>query len=237
MKKYTSSDARLKILRRTSKEISNYRLRKRVVTVLLSTLVSLMAVMYAVAALYEETGSFTVSIDKYEMTKYGLTLSESREMTYKSSHLNAKISENMTNISEEVIPENIDMIDGEHNGRDYIAYTFYVQNAGEVGVSYDYQVRLSNVTNNLDEAIRLKLYVDGVPTLYAKTQSDGEGAEPGTVEFHSNDVMAMGRVDGFDPLECTKFTVVVWIEGSDPDCIDWLIGGSMRMEMQINITH
>lgn len=237
MKKYTSSDTRLKILRRTAKEIANYRVRKKIAMALLAVLLAITGVMYTVAALYEETGSFSVKIDKYEMTKYGLTLSESKKMTHKSSHLNAKISEHMTNISEEAIPENIDMIDGEHNGRDYIAYTFYVQNAGEIPVSYEYQVLISNVTNNLDEAIRLRLYVDGEPTLYAKTRSDGQGAEPGTVEFHSNNVMAMGRVDGFDPLETTKFTVVVWIEGKDPDCIDWLIGGTMRLEMNIGVTH
>jgi hypothetical protein len=153
------------------------------------------------------------------------------------SHLDAKIAEEMTNIAADDIADNVDMIDGEHNGRDYIAYTFYCQNAGEVEFACDYQVVFSNVTNGLDEAIRLKLYVDGVPTTYAKTRSDGGGAEPGTTEFYSSTVMARGRINGFAPGDVTKYTVVIWIEGTDPDCIDWLIGGMMRVEMVINAVH
>ena len=154
-----------------------------------------------------------------------------------TSHLNAKIVEKMTNISDKSIADNVDMIDGEHNGRDYIAYTFYLQNAGEDPVAYNYSVVMSNVTNGLDEAIRLRLYVNGKPTTYAKTRSDGLGAEPGTKEFYSATTMAQGRIDNLDPGECTKYTIVVWLEGNDPDCIDWLIGGSIKIEMNMGIAY
>jgi hypothetical protein len=134
------------------------------------------------------------------------------------------------------------MIDGAHNGRDYIAYTFYVQNAASaeknVEVSYDYEIKMSGISNGLDEAIRLRLYVDEAdPITYAKTKSDGSGAEPGTTEFVSASVMARGRIDNFKPGDKTKYTVVIWIEGNDPECIDWLIGGKMKIEMNIGIVH
>ena len=92
-------------------------------------------------------------------------------------------------------------------------------------------------TQSLDEAIRLRLYVDGTPTTYAKTRSDGGGAEPGTVEFYSANVMARGRIDSFAPGEITKYTVVLWIEGNDPDCVDWLIGGKLKVDMLMSIVH
>ena len=193
--------------------------------------------MYGVSALYKKTGSFTVSVDKYEMTKYGLTLSESRDMRHNSSHLNAKISEEITNIAGDSIDANVDMIDGEHNGENYVAYTFYLQNAGELEVAYDYQINLSNITQSLDEAIRVRLYVNGEETTYAKTRSDGGGAEPGTTEFYSSSVVMKGREDGFTPGDITKFTVVIWIEGNDPDCIDWLIGGQLKLDMIMSIVH
>ena len=56
-------------------------------------------------------------------------------------------------------------------------------------------------------------------------------------EFYSGNIMAHGRVDNFDPEEKTKFTVVIWIEGSDPDCIDWLIGGEIKLEMVMEVVH
>lgn len=232
-----SNEKRLTVLQRTAKEVRDYRVNIRILSMLLVILLILTVITYVVAVLYKNQGSFTVHLDKYEMTKYGISLSESREMTHMTSHLNAKISEQMTNISEKHIAENVDMIDGEHNGRDYIAYTFYLQNAGELEVSYDYQVKIANVTNDLDEAIRLRLYVDGVPVTYAKTRSDGGGAEPGTVEFYSETVMARGRISGLAPGEATKYTVVIWLEGNDPDCIDWLIGGKMKVEMEMNVVH
>ena len=224
-------------MRRTAKEVSNYRFIVRALSIVLVLLIIVTMAVYLVAVLYRNSGRFSVMIDKYEMTKYGLSLSESRDLTHMQSHLNAKIAEEMTNIAEEDIPTNVDMIDGEHNGRDYIAYTFYCQNAGEVSYACEYEVVFSNVTNNLDEAIRLRLYVDGVPTNYAKTRSDGGGAEPGTTEFYSSTVMARGRIDEFKPGDVTKYTVVLWIEGTDPDCIDWLIGGMLKVEMNISAVH
>lgn len=209
----------------------------KLLSIILALLVTLTGVIYIASVLYEKSGSFTVSVNKYEMQKYGLSLSESSDMARPSSSLNADVAEKMTNIAGETIDKNVDMIDGEHNGRDYIAYTFYAQNAGEVEVSYDYSLNMTNVTNALDEAIRIRLYVNGEETTYAKTKSDGSGAEPGTVPFHSATIVTLGRVESFSPGEKTKFTVVIWIEGNDPDCIDWLIGGKLKLDMDIAIVH
>ncbi len=233
----SNNEKRLSILRRTSNEIRNYKVTKKILLTALSLLLVFVVAIYGVSALYKRTGSFTVSINKYEMTKYGLTLSESRDLTHNSSHLNAKILEEMTNIAGETIPDSVNMVDGVNNGDDYIAYTFYLQNAGEVNVACDYQVVMSNITNDLDEAIRLKLYVNDVPTVYAKTKSDGTGAEPGTKEFYSSTVMARERIDDLAPGGVVKYTVVIWIEGNDTDCVDWVIGGQLKIDMNFEIVH
>ena len=237
MNNRASNARRISILQRTATEVRNHRVMVKLLSLLLTFLIFFVGAVYVVSILYKRSGTLTISLDKYEMTQYGLSLSESREMTHMTSHLNAKIVEKMTNISDKSIADNVDMIDGEHNGRDYNAYTFYLQNAGEDPVAYNYQVVMSNVTNGLDEAIRLRLYVDGKPTTYAKTRSDGLGAEPGTTEFYSATTMAQGRIDNLDPGACTKYTIVLWLEGNDPDCIDWLIGGSIKIEMNMSIAH
>ena len=236
-KTYNSSEKRVSVLRRTAKEVRTYKVRMKILTSALVMLVIFSGLLYAASALYKKTGSFTVSINKHEMNEYGLSLSESRTLTHMTSHLNANIAETMTNIAGQEIPDNVDMIDGEHNGRDYIAYTFYVQNASEVPVSYDYQIIISNVTHDIDEAIRVKLFVNGDPTTYAKTASDGSGAEPGTKQFYSANIMAYERVSDLAPSAATKMTVVIWIEGSDPDCVDRLIGGEMRIEMKMSVVY
>ena len=67
-------------------------------------------------------------------------------------------------------------------------------------------------------------------------ETTGE-AEPGTIKFYSTqDVLVEGRKD-FKPGEVDKFTIVIFIEGDDPDCIDALIGGEMKMHMDITEEH
>ena len=43
--------------------------------------------------------------------------------------------------------------------------------------------------------------------------------------------------EGFKPGDIDKFTIVIFIEGDDPDCLDPLIGGEMKMHMDIKEEH
>lgn len=225
-------------IRVTAEELNKYAFRKRLFSALAIAGAILLALVYAVSAVYMETGSFTVNVNKYEMVKHGLSLSEHSDLSKPSSVLNAKIDQSITNIAEEDLPDNVDNIDGVHNGKNHIAYTFYLFNAGETDeINYEWQIKMSNVFNGIDEAIRLRLYIDGVPTTYAKTASDGSGPEPGTVPFYSTDIMAKGRRDNFAVGSVTKFTLVLWLEGPDPDCVDWIKGGRMRVEMSMSLIY
>ena len=59
------------------------------------------------------------------------------------------------------LPENLDDLDGSHNGKDYIAYTFYVRNNGNADFDYRYELNVKEVTRNLDSAIRVGMYYNG----------------------------------------------------------------------------
>lgn len=231
------SETRLAMLRRTAKEVRDFRVRKKLCTVALICLTIMVSFMYMVSALYKNNGSFSVAVDKVDLTQYGLSLSETRDMLHQTSHLNAKINERITNISRRDLPDNLDMIDGEHNGDNYIAYTFYLRNSGEEALAYEYEMTISNVTKGLDEAVHIRLYVNGVMTEYAKTSSDGSGPEPGTTEFYSIGVVTRGRVDDFVPGQITKYTVVAWLEGDDPDCVDRVIDGLAKLDMNFSVIH
>lgn len=232
-----SNETRLSILRRTAKEIRVFRVHRKLGSVALICLSLMVAFIYMVSALYKNNGSFSVAVDKVDLTQYGLSLSETRDMLYATSHLNAKINERITNISRNDLPENLDMIDGEHNGDNYIAYTFYLQNSGEEALSYEYEFTISNVTKGLDEAVHIRMYVNGVMTEFAKTRSDGQGPEDGTTEFYSIGVVTRGRVDDFQPGQITKYTVVAWLEGDDPDCVDRVIDGLAKLDMNFSVIH
>ena len=228
---------RANFLRRTANEARTYNVRMKILAAALAALVVLTGLFYIISVLYNQSGSFTIKVSKVDMTKYGLSLSESPDMAFKTSQLNVNVSETMTNIDGAEIPENVDNYDGgNHSGIHYLAYTFYLENAGEVECSVEYTVDMSGITNGLDDAIRLKLYVDGEAGVYAKAAADGT-PEPGTTPFVSPNTMMRGRLSLIQPTEVHKFTVVLWIEGNDPECIDWLIGGQIKVDMNFSIIH
>ena len=55
------------------------------------------------------------------------------------------------------------------------------------------------------------------------------------VKFLSDTVVAEGRQMQVAPGDVHKYTIVIWLEGDDPDCTDDLIGGHLGMEFQFSM--
>jgi hypothetical protein len=144
----------------------------------------------------------------------------------------------MDNISITWLPDNLDTeADGSHNGDNYIAYTFYVENEGTDTINYWYSTIIDDVILNVDEAIRVKLFLNGDETVYAKKNGYTEEPEDGTQAFYSDTtVMSECRQD-FNPGDVDRFTIVIFIEGDDPDCTNALLGGELKMHMEITEEH
>lgn len=230
-----SSPGKERFLARTAREAKTYAILKRVLAAFLAILVLLIVIVYIIATLYTKFGSFTVSVNKFDATRYSLTLSETAQFSTRITRLNAKTAENITCISVKDLPDDVDSINGEHNGKNYLAYTFYLKNVGEDTVTFEYYMFITSVKNDVDKAIRIRIYRDGVDTTYARTRSDGGGPENGCVDFLTGRDVVRAQVENFKPGDVTKFTVVIWLEGDDPDCIDDLIGGSLKTDMNISI--
>ena len=222
-------------LRRTAAEVKKYRTLMRIIPIATGCATLVLALVYTVTVLYTKYGSFTVTVNKFDNVKYALTLSETPEFTETVGRLNCKASEEITNIDGASLPLDIDMINGEHNGDNYVAYTFYCKNAGEEAVTYEYQVYITNMTLDIEKAVRVRLYVDGEPTDYARTRTDGTGPEPGTTEFLSEGIITRNQISGFEPGDVTKYTIVMWLEGNDPECIDNILGGEFKIDMSMTI--
>ncbi len=222
-------------LRRTAAEVKRYRMLMRIIPIAIGCATAALALLYAVTAMYSKYGSFTVTVNKFDSVKYALTLSETPDFSDPISRLNCKASEEITNIDGSTLPKDLDMINGEHNGQNYVAYTFYCKNAGEETVTYEYQVFIANMTLDIEKAVRVRLYVNGEATDYARTKVDGSGPEPGTTEFLSESVIARDQISDFAPGDTTKYTVVIWLEGNDPECLDNILGGEFKIDMSMSI--
>lgn len=53
--------------------------------------------------------------------------------------------------------------------------------------------------------------------------------------YLSDNVIAVGRQDDVGEKEINKYTVVLWLEGDDPDATDELIGGHCGVEMKFRL--
>ncbi|MCR4889930.1 MAG: hypothetical protein K5979_12240 [Ruminococcus sp.] len=223
-------------LKRTSKEIKRHVILMRVLALLVIILILVVAIAYAISYFYDRFGSFTVKLNKYDMVKQGLTLSETPDYFRQTSVLNADIIYDITNISGEDLPDNLDMVNGCHNGENYIAYTFYLINSGDSTISYEGEMDIENVTKGIDEAVRIALYENGDKKIYGKTKSDGKGKEKDCDdEFLSSNIVMKTSKEKFKPNDKDKFTVVIWLEGNDPDCVDDIIGGTLKLSMTFKI--
>lgn len=223
-------------LRRGAEEVKKYTVLRRLSAVLAIILIAIISLVYAISYFYDRFGSFTVKVNKYDMVMQGLSLSETPEFDVTNARLNADIVYDMTNISGEDLPENIDKVNGSHNGDNYIAYTFYLANSGKDTITYSGEIGMEKITGNVDEAIRVAVYKNGEKTIYGKTKSNGGGIEKDCdKEFASASVVAYEKHENFAPGEQDKYTVVIWLEGNDPDCTDEIVGGQMKLGIDFKI--
>ncbi|MBP5678868.1 MAG: hypothetical protein J6X28_03475 [Bacilli bacterium] len=211
---------------------------KKITKIALLLLLIIISVIYLVLYVAYQSGRFTVSLDKNLSNQKNVYLSENGDIKERTRHLAAETVNYMDNISIKWLPEEIDTeADGSHNGDNYIAYTFYVVNGGNESVHYWFEIDVDDTIKRVDEAIRIMIYRNGEPVVYAKKNEKTGEAEPDTKMFVSDTVAVLEQRKNFKPKSKDRYTVVVWIEGDDPECKNDLLGGEIKMHIDITEEH
>lgn len=189
---------------------------------------------FIILSIIYKGGRFTITLDPRLSADNRIVIYEDNEIKESKRKLVARDLDFMDNISIDWIPQNIDTeANGSHNGENYIAYTFYIENEGEETINYWYMVLIDDVIKNVDEAARVMIYKNGEKTVYAKTNSLTKEAEKDTKPFFSKDKAVVEQRKRFAPGDVDKYTIVIWLEGDDPDCTDNILGGEIKMHMEI----
>lgn len=224
---------RRRALMRATKRV----LRAKKLNLLLAGLAMFLVVVFIFASAQERMGNFTININRLEMYRQGIMLADNKAFKKPTSRLVADAVKNATNISVDDLPKKLDKKDGNHSGKDYMAYTFYIRNGGREMVDYYANIVIEMEAKGVSDAVRVAVYDDkGKRKIYAKPASNGK-AEPGTVEFVKKDIVMERYERKFEVNDVHKYTVVVWLEGDDPQCVDAIIGGMIRMSMNIEIAN
>lgn len=228
-------DERMKpfTVRATAKSVRRRNTLLRVTCIVLLVLVLLLGVFYALSAFVNKAGNFTVWITEDDLGK--ITLSNTADFEEPATMLEADVIEQMDNITKAWLPEDIDEGEGCHNGENYIAYTFYMKNSGKDEIKYSSQIDIHAVTKEADNAVRVMIFKNGEETVYAKAQKGKTEPEPDTVAFLSDTKVLENITEGFKPGDVDKYTVVIWLEGNDPECVDNIRGGVVKMSMSFKV--
>lgn len=214
------------------------KLFKKIIFIVFLLLIILVSIIYLFLYIVYQGGRFTVNLDKNLSDRKNVFLSEDGKMSGKTRELAAGTIDYMDNISIKWLPQNIDTeATGAHNGDNYIAYTFFVINAGKETVHYWYEVDIDDTIRKVDEAVRIMIVRNGNRIVYAKKSPITGKAEEGTKEFTSKSIAVLEQRKNFKPKEKDRFTIVVWIEGDDPECKNELLGGEIKMHMDITEEH
>ena len=194
-------------------------------------LLLLLLILYFVMGIVYNNGNFSITLDKNLYLDNGIIIYDDFQYKVYRTELLAKAPETFNSIKEIWLPEEIkDYEGGSHNGDSYLVYTFYIENTGDEVASYTREVIIDDVIKNVDAAIRVRIYKNGEYLTYAKLSSEGE-VEPNTVPFVDDKIIMSEDVTNFKPNDIDKYTIVLWIEGEDPDCTDNILGGEFKVRM------
>ena len=238
------------VVKRTGKQIARMQNMIKRSAIAAAALLVLVALIYALAvmSLGGRGGDFTVKCDPGSRNM--ISLSEHSDMSDPTVILHGTQVKDMWNITESWLPEDIDGdFEGAHNGSgmteddpSYLAYTFYLKNVMDKEIKYDYYLRIVDAESpedtdlGIEDAARIKIYRNGEPVVYGKNQPDSDKPLPEAESFEDNKARKIINVsdNGIEANAVDKYTVVIWLEGEDPECINEILGAYMKVDMVFN---
>ena len=219
-------------------EVSVEKVRKnrkvaKIVKLIVLFLLLFLVIAYIVMNILYNNGNFSITLDKNLYFSRGIIIYDDPDYKVFRTELYAEPVDFFDNISYKWLPDELDKGNSSHNGDNYVAYTFYIENMGTDVSDYWYEVIIDDVIKNVDDSVRIRIYKNGKPVTYAKMGINGQ-PEKETVPFISKDLVAFEHRVKFSPGDIDKYTVVIWIEGSDLQCTDNILGGEIKMHMEFN---
>ena len=221
--------------------------RRKIARITLIILILFLINLYIILQLIYRGENFTVTLDSEFDRERGLVIYESQEDKRERTFLKSADIDFFTDMCIDWLPANIDEEgDGSHNGDYYIAYTFYAENMGQDPINYWARIDIDDVIKNVDDAIRVMVIKNGEQTVYAKAGVNGDPEiEPhdihyyprDTIPFNTDTIVMLNHVEDFRVGDIDKYTVVIWVEGDDPECLNNLIGGEIKMHMTLTEEH
>lgn len=228
---------------RPSTAMTKYKIRKNflIAAILATGFVSLLIGIVAYFGL--NMGTFVIHL-KEDAYRAGIILSEQEDFKEAYPRLLVNPLTNAYPVDyNDIKKDEIINTDGDYydsHGLTYIAYTFYLRNEGETTVDLSFDIDITEVTKNIDSAMRVMIIEDGVyEKIYLKDDESPKSIYDKTPDelceyFNGYSVCSQG-IENLRPGQVKKYSLVVWLEGWDAECTEAVVGGKLKMELLFSI--
>lgn len=221
---------------------------KRIVSALLIVFIFIFAMIALLTYYGQNVGCFTISMSD-KASNQSIYISTDPTFESYSPRLICDSLYQAKNIPYPVIKyEYARQTDGVYVSEDksYIGYTFYLKNMGDESVSLRETMTVNQETKNVSSCCWLWQFEgenDNVGTIYQKKDDIPHEYEStyrqnrtewGTSKSDQNTVISK-TIDNIEPQEIIKFTLILWIEGDDPDCNDDILGGQINFNLEFTL--
>ena len=219
--------------------------RRRIQTLVFLSSGILSLIIVLITFYGQSAGNFVMSVD-YDAYKRGIVLSKDNNYENAEPRLMTRPVDEATDMNYSWLKINeVELATGNYIDPDfdYIAYTFYLHNNGTEFIDLGYHIRITDVYKNMDSAIRILVIEDGVQSVYKKADYVSQGGIPlsevyginESINFLTDSIVTRRRISQFGPNSVKKFSVIIWIEGTDPDTTDDILGGMVKFQMSFSI--
>ena len=233
--------------------IKKYIANRRFFRIAFAVFAFLFALLAFITYYGQNAGNFVMSIDD-EGYKRGLILSEKQDFSVISQWLSADPVEDVMDTTYGILHIG-DAIKTDGSYQDdikYLAYTFYVKNTGKENTMLFYNLEITDESKDLSKAIRVLVITDGVVVekeeineieydtfnMYMAPDEINyvyPSYMPEATYFVDNDTICSEKIDNLRPEQAKRFTVLMWLEGEDPECVDKLFNSKIKIEMNFSV--
>lgn len=223
-----------------------YYLRRRVYRIGL-LITGVLAVLIAIISFYgQNVGNFVVSVDG-TASKRGIALSRDSSFLNPTSRLLANPVTDAGDMTydwinwDEVINTDGNYEDPNHK---YVAFTFYLMNVGEEAINLNLNINIEEVTKSLDDVIAIGLVtnLETKEIFMKKNTGKWQGLDheiPSEIKnatnFLDGKTIVTKPISSFKPEQVIKYSIVLWLEGYDPEHNEKIEEGKIKLSMTFNV--
>lgn len=180
-----------------------------------------------------QTGDLSVRLNK--LADMNIRLDETPDFDHPRTVLRYAGKKNYRDTRYEYIKysylNDIKNANGRYEKEYVLAFTFYLMNTSEASTidQIQYLIGFKDVTNGIEDALRVMVVVDEVETVYEKIE-DRLGLN--TVAFEEP-LTARGLILNIKSQQIVRVSVAIWLEGDLTD--DSMLNGSLKLDMSFSI--